>query len=57
MMPMFRTRQGALRALCKTGHRTLECLMDSLFPRIAPAQMLWAISGCCRERIGACARW
>lgn len=39
-LPMFRTRQGALRALCKTGHRTLECLMDSLFPRIAPAQML-----------------
>lgn len=39
-LPMFRSRQGALRGLLKTGHRTLEGLMDSLFERIAPAQML-----------------
>ena len=39
-LPMFRSRQGALRGLIKTGHRTLEGLMDSLFPRITPAEML-----------------
>lgn len=39
-LPMFRSRQGALRGLLKTGHRTLEQLLDSLFDRIAPAQML-----------------
>lgn len=39
-LPMFRSRQGALRGLVKTGHRTLEGLLDSLFERIAPAQML-----------------
>ena len=39
-LPMFRSCQGALRGLLKTGHRTLEGLMDSLFERIAPAQML-----------------
>lgn len=39
-LPMFRSRQGALRGLLKTGHRTLESLMDSLFQRIVPAQML-----------------
>ena len=39
-LPMFRSRQGALRGLVKTGHRTLEALLDSMFERIAPAQML-----------------
>ncbi len=39
-LPMFRSRQGALRGLLKTGHHTLESLMDSLFERIPPAQML-----------------
>lgn len=39
-LPMFRSRQGALRGLVKSGHRTLESLMDSLFARIAPARML-----------------
>ena len=39
-LPAFRSRQGALRGLLKTGHRTLESLMDSLFERISPARML-----------------
>lgn len=39
-LPMFRSRQGALRGLLKTGHRSVEALMDSLFERIAPARML-----------------
>lgn len=39
-LPAFRSRQGALRGLLKTGHPTLESLLDSLFERIAPAQML-----------------
>lgn len=39
-MPAFRSRQGALRGLLKTGHRTLEGLMDSLFERIEPSRML-----------------
>lgn len=39
-LPIFRSRQGALRGLLKTGHQTLEALMDSLFERINPAQML-----------------
>lgn len=39
-LPKFRSRQGALRGLLKTGHRTLESLMDSQFERIAPARML-----------------
>ena len=39
-LPAFRSRQGALRALVKTGHRTLEGLLDSLFERIEPARML-----------------
>lgn len=39
-LPRFRSRQGALRGLLKTGHRTLESLMDSQFERIAPARML-----------------
>lgn len=39
-LPVFRSRQGALRCLLKTGHHTLESLMDSLFQRINPAQML-----------------
>lgn len=39
-LPAFRSRQGALRGLLKTGHRTLESLLDSLFERIDPARML-----------------
>lgn len=36
----YRTAIGAKRALHKAGFETLEQLMDSLLPRIAPAQML-----------------
>lgn len=39
-LPRFRSRQGALRGLLKTGHRSVESLMDSLFERIAPSRML-----------------
>lgn len=39
-MPAFRSRHGALRGLVKTGHRTLETLLDSMFERIDPARML-----------------
>jgi hypothetical protein len=39
-LPVFRSRQGALRGLLKTGHQTLESLMDGLFARINPAEML-----------------
>jgi hypothetical protein len=39
-LPAFRSRQGALRGLLKTGHQTLESLMDSMFQRIEPARML-----------------
>lgn len=38
-IPPFKTHRGAVRALHKTGHRTLESLIDTLLPRIAPARM------------------
>lgn len=39
-VPTFSTALGARRALKARGHDTLEALMDSMFPRIAPARML-----------------
>lgn len=38
-IPDFRSSRGAKTALKATGHATLEALLDSLFPRIAPAAM------------------
>lgn len=38
-IPDFRSALGAKTALKATGHPTLEALLDSLFPRIAPAAM------------------
>lgn len=38
-IPDFRSALGAKTALKATGHATLEALLDSLFPRIAPATM------------------
>lgn len=40
MLPPFRSAIGARSALKRTGHDTLVGLLDSLFPRIAPAFML-----------------
>ncbi len=39
-IPDFRSARGGLTALRATGHDTLEALLDSMFPRIAPAAML-----------------
>jgi hypothetical protein len=39
-IPRFRSAVGARTALAAQGHGTLEALLDSLFPRIAPAAML-----------------
>ncbi|HEY1605627.1 MAG TPA: hypothetical protein VGF77_08500 [Allosphingosinicella sp.] len=39
-LPRYATPEGALRALRRTGHETLESLLDTLLPRIAPAAML-----------------
>lgn len=39
-VPRFTTYAGAVKALKRTGFDTLEALMDSLFPRIAPARMI-----------------
>lgn len=39
-LPKYRDAIEAKRALKKTGHGTLEALLDSLLPRIAPAMML-----------------
>lgn len=36
----YKSALGARRALTMTGHPTLEALIDSLLPRIAPAEML-----------------
>lgn len=36
-IPMFRTAVGAQRALKKRGFATLEALLDSMLPPIAPA--------------------
>lgn len=38
-VPRFRSALTATRALKATGHDTLEGLLDSLLPRIAPAEM------------------
>lgn len=39
-IPMFRSALGAKRALHKAGFATVEALLDSLLPRIAPASMV-----------------
>lgn len=39
-IPDFRSPRGALTALKKTGHESLEELLDSLLPRIAPLEMI-----------------
>lgn len=39
-IPDFRSAIGARGALKKAGHETIEQLLDSLLPRIAPAEML-----------------
>lgn len=39
-LPRFTSPIGARTALRSSGHDTLEALLDSLFPRIVPAQML-----------------
>lgn len=39
-LPRFTSAVGARTALRKTGHESLEALLDSLFERIAPARML-----------------
>jgi len=39
-VPRYRSVLGAKRALKATGHANLEGLLDSLLPRIAPAEML-----------------
>lgn len=39
-LPRFTSAVGARTALRKTGHASLEALLDSLFERIAPAAML-----------------
>ncbi len=38
-VPDFRSPRGAKTALKATGYNTLEALLDSMFPRIAPAAM------------------
>jgi hypothetical protein len=38
-IPDFRSAIGARRALKSAGHESLETLLDSLFERIAPAEM------------------
>lgn len=38
-IPNFRTHHGAVKALRKSGHKSLESLIDTLLPRIAPARM------------------
>lgn len=39
-LPDFRSAIGARTALRKTGHASLEALLDAMLPRIAPAAML-----------------
>jgi hypothetical protein len=39
-IPRYSSAEGALRALKKAGHASIEALFDSLLPRIAPAAML-----------------
>jgi len=38
-VPDFRSPVGARTALKRAGHETLDQLLDSLFPRVAPAAM------------------
>lgn len=38
-IPDIRSPTGARRALAATGHADLASLLDSLFPRVAPASM------------------
>lgn len=38
-LPELRSAVAAQRALAATGHKDLTALLDSLLPRIAPAQM------------------
>lgn len=38
-MPCYRSALGARRALKKMGFESVEALLDSFLPRIAPAQM------------------
>lgn len=38
--PAYRSAVGAKRALVGTGHETIVALLDSMLPRIAPAEML-----------------
>lgn len=39
-VPRFRSPLAAKRALAATGHDSLDALLDSMLPRIAPASML-----------------
>ena len=39
-IPDFRSPTGALTALRKAGHETLEGLLDTMLPRIAPLSMI-----------------
>jgi len=39
LVPRFKTPLGARRALERTGFATVEALIDSMLPRIAPATM------------------
>lgn len=39
-IPDFRSARGALMALKKTGHDSLEDLLDTMLPRIAPLAMV-----------------
>jgi hypothetical protein len=39
-VPDFRSARGALTALNKTGHESLEQLLDAMLPRIAPLSMI-----------------
>lgn len=39
-LPRYSTAAGAVRALRRTRHETLQSLLDTMLPRIAPAAML-----------------
>jgi len=39
-IPKYKNAIGALRALKREGHESLETLVDSMLPRITPAAML-----------------
>ena len=38
-VPRFRSAVGAKKALTEMGHESVMSLLDSMFPRIAPAEM------------------